>query len=267
MVDLLFDRLKCVSVDLTFEDESTNQIVLEKVCETRSLKFSRIPQEGQAIIPVNTSLEVFKGSLSRNTRKKLKRISKKLDKLGSWKISCYAVDQRSIEKVWIVEKFSWKNVLQGKKKAIKDWGIELAIRGAQRGRSGEGFFDSELWFLEVNDFPIAYVLVLKHTQIVFFEKTSFDQRFEMVSPGVFLMNALIEKIFQERSAKKIDFISNLPFMQVWKPVVKKRVTINIEKRSFFSNILVLVFNDGLSSRFFKFVEELKWIKKVRSQRF
>ena len=267
MVAFLFDRLKCVSADLTFEDESANQIVLEKVCEKRNLKFSRMPQEGQAIIPVNTSLEVFQRSLSRNTRKKLKRLNKKLDKLGSWKISCYDIDQTSIEKVWIVEMFSWKNVLQGKKKAIKDWGIELALRGAQRGRSGEGFFDSELWFLEVNDVPITYVLVLKHNQIFFLAKTSFDQRFGGASPGVFLMNDLIEKVFQERSVKKIDFFTNLPFVKIWKPVVKKRVTIKIEKRSFFSNILVLVFNNRLSSRFFKFVEELKWIKKVRSQRF
>ena len=264
MVDFLFDRLKCVSVDLTFEDASTNQRMLEKVFKKRGLKFSRMPQEGQAIIPVNSSLDVFKGSLSGNTRNKFKRIGKKLDGLGSWKISCYDVDQNSIEKVWVVEKFSWKNVLQGKKKAIKDWGIEFALRGAQRGRSGEGFFDSELWFLEVNDIPIAYVLVLKHNQIVFLAKTSFDQRFRVVSPGVFLMNDVIEKVFQERSAKKINFFTNLSFVKIWKPIVKKRVTIKIEKKSFLSNILVLVFDNRFSSRFLKFVEQLKWRKKVGS---
>jgi len=265
MVDFLFGRLKCGSVNLTFKDESENQRVLEKVCEKRGLKFSRVPQEGQAIIPVNTSLKGFKGSLSRNTRKKFKRIGKKLASLGSWKISSYDVDQSSIEKVWVVEKFSWKNVLEGKKKAIKDWGIEFALRGAQRGRSGEGFFDSELCFLEVNDVPIAYVLVLKHNQIVFFAKTSYDQRFGGVSPGIFLLNDLIEKVFQEGSMEKIDFYTALPFMQLWKPKIKKRVTINIEKRSFLSNILFLVFDNRLSSRFLKFVEQLRWKKKVRSK--
>ncbi len=173
MVDFLFDRLKCVSVDLTFEDESENQRVLEKVCEKMALKFSRVPQEAQAIIPVNTSLEVFKGSLSRNTRNNFKRIGKKLDRLGSWKIICYDVDQKSIEKVWNVEKFSWKHDLRGKAQAIKNWGIEFALRGAQRGRNGEGFFDSELWFLEVNDIPIAYMLVLKHNKIIFLAKNIF----------------------------------------------------------------------------------------------
>ena len=262
MVDYLFERLNCSSADLTFMDGSVNQKILEKVCEKKGFRFSRWPQEGQAIIPIKTSLEVFRGFLSRNTRKKFRRLVKKIDNLGSWKISCYDIDQSSIEKVWVVEKYSWKNNLRGKKKAINNWGIEFALKGAQRNRLGEGFFDSELWFLEVNDMPVAYVLVLKHNRIVFFAKTSYDQRFGAISPGVFLMNDLVERAFQECSAEKIDFFGNLSFVQVWNPVVKKRVTIKIERCSFLSVFLCFVFDNRVSSRFLKFVEQLRWIKMV-----
>ena len=53
----------------------------------------------------------------------------------------------------------------------------------------------KVWFLELNGLPIAYVLVFKHNHVLFFEKTSYDQRFKPVSPGNFLFNELIESIF------------------------------------------------------------------------
>ena len=105
--------------------------------------------------------------------------------------------------------------------------------------------------------PIAYVLVLKRHKIVFFAKTSFDQRFRAASPGKFLMNALIERVFQDNLTKKIDFFSNLPFVRFWKPVVQKRVTIKIKRHSFYSLFLYFVFDNRVSSRFLKFVEQLR----------
>ena len=253
-----------MSANLTFMAGSDNQKILEMVCKKRGLGVSRFVGAGEAIIPVLSSLEDFRGSLDRKVRKEFRRFGNKLDKLGSWSISCCGVDRNSVRKVWAVEKYSWKNELEGKKNAIKNWGIGLALSGAQRGNECGGFFDSELWFLDLNDMPIAYVLVLKRHQIVFFAKTSYDQRFRAASPGKFLMNALIERVFQDSLAKKIDFFSNLPFVRFWKPVVKKRVTIKIEKRSVLSGFLLLVFGNRFSSRFLKFVEQLQWKRKVSS---
>ena len=261
MVDFLFGHLNCESADITFEDGSANQRVLEEVCGKRGFKFTRSSQEGQAIIPVNKSLELFRGSLDRRDRKEFRRFGRKLDKLGKWRISCFDVNRSSVEKVLAIEKFSWKIDLHGKDKAIKDWGIEIALRGAQRGSQGKRVFESEVCFLEVNNEPIAYVLVLKQNQTVFFAKTSYDQRFKAVSPGKFLMNDLIEQIFKENSAKKIDFYSNLPVTRVWKPLVKQRVTIKIQKRSFLSKFVFLVFDNQISSHILKFINRLKWEKK------
>ena len=194
-----------MSANLTFMAGSDNQKILEMVCKKRGLGVSRFVGAGEAIIPVLSSLEDFRGSLDRKVRKEFRRFSNKLDKLGSWSISCCGVDRNSVRKVWAVEKYSWKNDLEGKKNAIKNWGIRLALSGAQRNECG-GFFDSEIWFLDLNDMPIAYVLVLKRHQIVFFAKTSYDQRFRAASPGKFLMNILIERIFSKQTFEKIDFL-------------------------------------------------------------
>ena len=62
----------------------------------------------------------------------------------------------------------------------------------------------------------------------------------------------------------IDFISDLPFMQVWKPLVKKRVKIKIERRSFLLKCSCFVFDNRVCTCFLNFVEQLRWKKKARS---
>jgi len=261
--DFLFKQLNCESADLTFEDDSSIQRILENACRKRDLDYAKLPQEGRAIIPVKTSLDSFRESLDRKTRKEFGRFGRKLDRLGSWKIYCSNLDRSSIEKIWAVERFSWKVDLQGKEKAMKDMGLDFCLKGVQRNSEGEHFFDSEVWFLDLNDVPISYVLVLKRNKTVFFAKTSYDSRFSSVSPGKFLINDLIERIFRDNTAEKIDFISNLSFVRVWKPLIKERINFRVLRHTFLSKAHLLVFENRISNKSLQILERFKWEKKQR----
>lgn len=262
LFDFLFKQLNCESADITFEDDYSIQRILETACRKKDLKYAKLPQEGRAIIPVETNLDSYRGSLDRKTLKEFGRFGRKLDRLGSWKIYCSNLDRSSIGKIWTVERYSWKVSLKGKENAIKDMGLDFCLKGVQRNDEDEHFFDSEVWFLELNNLPIAYVLVFKRNKTVFFAKTSFDTRFSSASPGKFLINDLIERTFRDNNAEKIDFISNLPFVRIWNPLVKQRTNFRISKANLLSKTYLLVFENPISQKAFQILEQLKWAKRT-----
>ena len=91
-------------------------------------------------------------------------------------------------------------------------------------------------------------------------KTSFDQRFRGVTPGKFLINELVKRVFVEQSVERIDFVSNQPFVKVWNPLIKDRMQIRIKKSPFVSEVRGLLFENQVFRRFITFLEVLKWKK-------
>jgi hypothetical protein len=263
MVNILFRHLNCESANITVRDESADQRLLEKVCGKRNLRYTRFPQEGQAIIPVKCSLDSFRQSLNRKDVREFRRIGRKLDKLGSWQISCLGLDRASLTKIWEVERYSWKTYLKGEEKAKKDLGLSAILEGVERNGEGVSHFESKIWFLELNGVPLSYVLTLKRNKTLFFAKTSFDSRYKEVSPGTFLMNSLIEQVFMNGSADKIDFISNLPVVNVWKPMVVKRITYGILRNVFLSKARSLAFENRLCLKAFQILERFKWKRRQK----
>jgi hypothetical protein len=258
MVDYLFGRLNCKSVELTFKENSLNQNVLEKVCNKKGFTYSSFPEEGEAIISINNSFESFQKSLGCKVRKKFRKARKKV--VGSWEIYDSKFDSNSIKKIWEVEKHSWKNDLSGRDKAMKNWGLVIILEAVKQNGEGEPFFDSEVWFLDLDKITISYQLVLKRNGKAFFLKTSYDSRFKKIYPGKFLINELIERIFREQTVSEINFITNLPFVNDWKPSVRSRTKVKIERNTIKSKIQHLLFENRASYKIVNFFEDLKWKK-------
>lgn len=258
LIELLLERVKCNSVEFILEEGSINQRILKEICGKKGLSNWQVPAEGEAIIIVEGDLDSFQNSLTRNRRKNLKKIAKKIDTLGSWRICDAKLDSNSIAKIWEVEKHSWKKKLQGKEKAIKDWGLSLVLNSIYQTETS--IFDSKVWFLELENLPIAYQLVLKRKRTDYFIKTSFDSRFNHASPGIFLINHLIEQTFREKTADKIDFISNQPFVKSWKPTIKNRTKIIIQPNLSVSKIWRQFIENKFSYKIIESLEYLKWKK-------
>ncbi len=265
MVHYLFDELNCESVELTFENESANLMILKKICDRKNINYEMLANEGQAIIPVKNSLDFFKISLDRKTAKEFRRISKKIDRIGSWKISCCSMNCSSIEKIREIERFSWKTNLRGKQRAAKDLGLECIINGAQVNRNCKASFESEVWILNINEIPTAYVIAVKRNKTLFLLKTSFDLRFKEFWPGKFLMNNLIERVFINKIFDNIDLISNLHFVHTWKPLVKKRTTVKLSRNSLLSKAIFIVFENRISHKSLQIIERFRWDRMLRQK--
>jgi hypothetical protein len=258
LIGFLFERLNCESLEITFEDGSVNQGVLESVCNERGLYFHRVPAEGEAIVVADISLESFRSFLGGGRRKKFNRIARKVAAKGSWRIFGVEPDSNSLEKIWQIEKHSWKSNLKGKDKAIKNWDLSHFLCGVQRNNKNDSLFESKIWFLELDNVPISYQLIMKRNRTAYFIKTSYDSRFSEISPGIFLINDLVERVFREQTIDKISFVSNQPFVKDWKPTVRKRTTVKIEQNPRVSIIWRFLFENRLSQRSTNFFEYLKW---------
>ena len=265
LVSFLVDELNCESVDITFENESANLIVLKKICDKRNISYEMQANEGQAIIQTKNTLDFFKRSLGHKTVKEFRRISKKIDRTGSWKISCFSVNCSSIEKIREIERLSWKTNLRGKQGATKNLGLECIINGAQVKSKCKASFDSEVWILKINEVPTAYVIAAKRNKTLFLLKTSFDLRFKEFWPGKFLINSLIERVFTDKIFDNIDFITNLHFVQTWKPLVKKRTTVRILRKSLLSKVNFLVFENRISHKSLQIIERFRWERMLRQK--
>jgi hypothetical protein len=182
MLNFLFIQLKCESANITCESEAADQKILKNICRNKGLSYKSGPQEGQAVIEVSQSLDSFRRSLKKKDRRKFAKVRRKLDELGSWKISCSKINRDSLAKIWTVERFSWKANLKGKKKAMKNLDLEYTLDGLQNTDEDASFFEYEIWTLELNNLPLSYLLVMKRKKTVFFAKTSYDSRYKSLSP-------------------------------------------------------------------------------------
>lgn len=260
LIYFLFKRLNCESVDLTFEDGSVNQRVFEWSCGRRGLSYARLPSQNKAFIPVDTSWESFQSSLGSLKRRKFRKMAEKFAGLKTWKIYSAKLDSSSIRRIWEVEKYSWKENLTGRAKALKNFDLAHFLASAEKESKSGGFFESEVWFLDLNDAPIAYALVLERNATAFCAKTSFDSRFGNLVPGKFLINDLIKRVFRDKAAAKIDFIGDQPFLRDWKPFIRNNTTVRVERNPQVSKIRHLLFENQISFKSISFLEGLKWKK-------
>ncbi len=256
LIDFLFKHLKCHAITMTLQDSSSNLRVLTKICQKKGLYFWKTPFTGRAIIPVENDWDVFYRSLKVKVRKEFRRIKRKLDNLGSWQISCVGVDSNSIERILAVERMNWKTKLRAQNKVQEDRPLRIILRASQQKGEIEPIYEAKVWFLEVEGQAIAYLLVMLYKGTAIFVKTSYDARFKEISPGRFLMNATIREMYRKGNVKKIDFISDLPVVQIWKPLCENRTKVNIKRNIHLSTFLRFAGENPLISKFVELAKKI-----------
>jgi hypothetical protein len=243
MIEFLFNRLKCISVALAFQSNAPNLKMLKKICHKKGIHFLIEPIIGRSIFHVECDWEQFYGSLKGGVRKEFRRRKRKLSDLGTWKICCYELDSKSVERVFAIEKTSWKNKWREQHGIQKDDLLHIFFRASQANGDVEPIYKSEVWFLELNGQAIAYVLVFIYKGTAFFVKTSYNLQFKKYAPGKFLTNEIIREIFRAKIVTRIDFVTNLPDDKIWNPLCEKRVKIIVRRKSIIVSFLSFIYKN------------------------
>jgi hypothetical protein len=248
-LDFLFKTLRCQFVDVVLPFDSPNLQIIKQKCKTNKIHFYTKQEMGHRILPVRctwTEFETFKG---RNFRERFKRTKRKLDRLGTWRITRTENGKKEfdiIKKILDIENMSWKEEWRVRTRK-KDTDLLMILAGSQHMVEIEPCFKWEVWFLELNNQALAYTLNIQYKEVSYCVKTSYDKRYKRLYPGIYIINAAIREIFNERQIRKIDFLTDLPFMETWTSLCSPRVRIVMSRSSVLTSIAKVV----LSSNPFK----------------
>lgn len=228
LIDLIFKHLNCKLASIVMDTNSANLKIFENECSKNKLTVTKKQDLGRAVIFLNSSYERFYSLLKNKTKKEFRRINRRLDELGSWKIYRAPITDETLETIIETDKKSWKETHRNKTKSKEDFMLRLFLESSLPGKFFPPAYTAELWFLKINNKTVAYQLVFHHFDVSIFLKTSFDDNFRQLSIGKFLMNQVIHETFKKKSTKKIDFITNLPFVKTWNPTCETRTRIFVD---------------------------------------
>jgi hypothetical protein len=230
-LDFLFKTLKCKFADFSLPVESPNSQILKQQCKANGIHFWTASEMGHRILPVRCTWTEFEAMKGKNFRQQFKKAKRKLDRAGSWKIICAAGNEGTdaVEKILDVERMSWKEAWRIQRGEKIDEDLMTIIKASQHTAKIEPTFKWNVWFLELNNQTLAYLLVLQYKEVAFLTKTSYDERYREFYPGQYLRNSVIRELFNETQVKSIDFLSDLPHHQTWTSVCLQRVRVTLAK--------------------------------------
>jgi hypothetical protein len=181
------------------------------------------------VIPVKCSWDDFKKLKGGKYRRRFKRIANRLDKIGKWKIILFengnfgdnACTIRS--KILEVENKSWKEKWRLQNAQIVDKDLLWLLSASPLAAKNNPDFQLKVWFLELNDKTVAYSLIIQYKGTAFIAKTSYSNRYRRLYLGLHINNAVVKDLFTENKCCLIDFMTNLPFQEIWSSTCMPRV--------------------------------------------
>ncbi len=248
-IQIIFNKIKCKQIVLDLPSESKNLSVLTNVCSDCKLTFKKqyIESMKHDLISVQGSFDEFEKYLGSETKKKFRRMSRNLDKMGPWKFKL--VDdllnnqnaQDTFDKIIAIEKMSWKQNWRLQTGSTVDKALLWAWASSISVANTNPDFRFKIWFLELNDQAIAYDSVIEYKGTAYFLKTSYAEKYKQLYPGILICNFLISEQFRRREIRTIDFLTSFPYMKRWHVICAPRVRLTLSKgviSNFFASNLI-----------------------------
>jgi len=136
-----------------------------------------------------------------------------MDAAGPRKTVCIEGTSKASEAfgmIMRVEKIGWKEARRVEIRKDVDHDLLMIWRGLQ---STEANPHRKAWFLDLNCHTMAYASIHEYKGAAFMTKTSYDERYEWFSPGIYLTSVAIRDLFDGQETSRIDFLTAIPFMR------------------------------------------------------
>jgi hypothetical protein len=238
-------------VYLAIPSESANLTGLKRNREDRGMKFLARPEMGHRVLPVKCTWDEFEKSRGKKFRQDFKRTERKMAGAGSWKVTCFEKGEAMeiTNRILDVERVSWKEEWRSRMELEIDKVLMMVLRGSLYAAETEPDFMWNVWFLELDNKPLAYIIVVQYKGVAYFAKTSHDARYRRFSPGIYVMNAALRELFNGHQVKIIDFLTDLQWVGTWTSFCLPRVGILMPK----SRVLTALISLGRCNRAIKSV--------------
>jgi hypothetical protein len=233
-LNFIFGFLHCLYAHFSLPVESKNFDLIKLVAAKTSVKIQIKVDESfnHAIMMVENSWEDFQKLKGKHFSKTLRQLERRMENSGNIEIQFFENAQSEEEvflKIMDVEKSCWKhnwrvdNDVQLDEDLINIWTWScLAIR------TYEGF-KRRVCFLNLDGKVIAYNLAIEYKGTAYMCKTSFNNEYRKLNPGIFVINMSIRDSFDSGNVSRIDFMTNLPFHKRWTRMCLFRVEVLLVK--------------------------------------
>lgn len=257
--NLIFDYLNCKLFDLILPSSSPNISVIKSICEENCINccLSPMPYMSHCVVSVESSWSDFEKVMGSNFRRYFKRIERKMIEAGGYEvISADKFDDIVFQNILYVERRSWKEKWRRQKRVSADEELLKILDAIKEISPTLSTFKSNVYFLKINGELASYALTIRFKDTGYIVKTSFNDKHRNFYPGTYIVNVAVRDFFEHIGVRKIDFQTNLPFMEKWKPVICSRTRIMMGQKSFYScianiftNRVFCIFRDQFVSPF------------------
>jgi hypothetical protein len=237
VLQLVLKRLNSKFIILNLNSDSPNLRDLKRICVSNNIHFLEHSYQymDDGIILVNCSWDDYKKFRSRHFRKELRYIEKNMDKEGKWKLTVIEnynefSEEAIYDKILAIEKLSWKEKHRQLLGETIDNSIIWFLKSSSSTNNNTIILGRKIWFLELNNQPVAYTMVLLYKGTAYIAKTSFVEEYRKLSLGKLVMYATIKDLFDKKEVQKIDFLTYLPIVEFWRANRLKRVRIRLGSR-------------------------------------
>ena len=229
ILDFLFKNLNCKFLDFSLHANSPNLPILKRYCRHQKINFSIAREMGNNVIQINGDWTQYESLRGRNFKKQFRRLKNCFDHAGSWKIVCTQGNNpvEVIQRILDVERLSWKEKCRALRSETLDPSLMFDLEAAQHTARIEPSFTWKVYFLNLNERILAYVLVFQYKETAFLVKTSYDERYKKLSPGSFLQYFVVREFFGTMAVKSIDFVTDLEYHRRWTSTCLPRIRIMI----------------------------------------
>jgi hypothetical protein len=233
-VSFIFDHLGCRFTDLHLPIESQNLKILEQICNSSQIHVYKENHEylNHSIIPIEGTWDDFQKSRGTNFRHHFRSIEKKLSIVGPSQIKVFEGTNNEKEVLqWIIEieNASWKQNYRLQESIKEDEDLFALWEVSGLGVRTYPDFKRSVWFLELNNHPVAYSLVIQYKEIAYIAKTSYNNQYRKYYPSIYTINKIVSGLFNRGEVTLIDFMTNLSFMTRWTSKHLFRVRLSLTK--------------------------------------
>jgi hypothetical protein len=179
-------------------------------------------------MPVNCSWDSFQSGKGRHFRRKSKIMERNFGFAGSSKVLFFENDAATkgvFQRILEVERASWKQRHRFQHGFTLDSDLVDIWEAAIMAYKAYDGFKLLVWLLEMNGDTIAYSLGCQYKGTAYLAKTSFDDKWRTLYPGVYINDLAIRDLFRSGEVKAISFMTNLPFHERWTSLYLPRVKV------------------------------------------
>ncbi|MDP6444531.1 MAG: GNAT family N-acetyltransferase, partial [Pirellulaceae bacterium] len=167
-------------------------------------------QHSTGLVEEANSFDDYSRRLTKNARKKIRKAARQLSEMGEVRVerhNNFALSSHRdtlVRRAFELEDRGWKGAAGSS--AIQSGKLDLFIEKAAQFDASNSF---ELWFLQLNDRPIAFDYGCRWKGTYFSEKVGYDPEFHRFGPGHYLTYKMVEAMHADDAWRAIDTLGVL----------------------------------------------------------